>query len=187
MIKIGITGSLASGKSTVAKIISRKYPLFSADTAVKDLYKEKKFIFKIKKIFNIKNKNIKNEIKKIIQTDSSKLRKLELIVHPLVRKKMKTFTTRNKKNKTLVYEIPLLIESSLMRNFDTIWFVCAKKKIRLKRYIQKRKGLKSIFFILDKRQMSVKKKIKHSNKVIYNNGSLKKLKKDVSFLIKDYE
>ena len=35
--------------------------------------------------------------------------------------------------------------------------------------------------------MSVKKKIKHSNKVIYNNGSLKKLKKDVSFLIKDYE
>ena len=74
-----------------------------------------------------------------------------------------------------------------MRNFDTIWFVCAKKKIRLKRYIQKRKGLKSIFFILDKRQMSVKKKIKHSNKVIYNNGSLKKLKKDVSFLIKDYE
>ena len=97
MIKIGITGSLASGKSTVAKIISRKYPLFSADTAVKDLYKEKKFIFKIKKIFNIKNKNIKNEIKKIIQTDSSKLRKLELIVHPLVRKKMKTFTTRNKK------------------------------------------------------------------------------------------
>jgi dephospho-CoA kinase len=187
MIRIGITGSLASGKSTVAQILSKKYPLFSADTAVKDLYKEKKFIFKIKKIFNIKNKNIKNEIKKIIQTDKSKLKKLELLIHPLVRKKMKAFTKRNKKNKILFYEIPLLVESNLMKNFDSIWFVWAKKKNRLKRYIKKRKGLKSIFFILNKRQMSEKNKIKHSDKIIYNNGSLKKLKKNVNFLIKNYE
>ena len=41
MIKIGITGSLASGKSTVAKLISRnKYPIFSADRAVKNIYKK---------------------------------------------------------------------------------------------------------------------------------------------------
>ena len=41
MIKIGITGSLASGKSTVAKLISRnRYPIFSADEVVKALYKK---------------------------------------------------------------------------------------------------------------------------------------------------
>ena len=51
MIKIGITGSLGSGKSTVSKLISeKKYPLFSADKAVKEVYKT--FIFK-KKIKNI--------------------------------------------------------------------------------------------------------------------------------------
>ena len=39
MIKIGITGSLASGKSTVAKMISSgKYPLYNADIAVKKIY-----------------------------------------------------------------------------------------------------------------------------------------------------
>ncbi len=44
MIKIGITGSLASGKSTVAKLISRnKYPVFDADNTVKNLYKKKIF------------------------------------------------------------------------------------------------------------------------------------------------
>ncbi len=42
MIKIGITGSIASGKSLVAKIIAgKKYPLFDADQAVKKIYKNK--------------------------------------------------------------------------------------------------------------------------------------------------
>ena len=65
MIKIGITGSLASGKSTVAKLISRnKYPIFSADRAVKNIYKKRVFINKIKKKFNFKNKNnFKKKIK----------------------------------------------------------------------------------------------------------------------------
>ena len=44
MRKIGITGSLASGKTTASKILSqRKGPLFSADDFVKKLYKKKKF------------------------------------------------------------------------------------------------------------------------------------------------
>ena len=48
MIKIGITGSLASGKTTASKILSNKRgPFFSADKAVKELYKNKNF-----RIFN---------------------------------------------------------------------------------------------------------------------------------------
>ncbi len=44
MIKIGITGSLSSGKSTVAKLMScNKYPLFDADKAVVGLYKKRDF------------------------------------------------------------------------------------------------------------------------------------------------
>ena len=44
MKKIGITGSIASGKSTAGKILSlNKGPLFSADKIVKDLYKKKSF------------------------------------------------------------------------------------------------------------------------------------------------
>ena len=44
MMKIGITGSLASGKTTASKILSfKKGPLFSADAVVKKLYIKKKF------------------------------------------------------------------------------------------------------------------------------------------------
>ena len=56
MMKIGITGSLASGKTTASKILSlKKGPLFSADKVVKELYQNKKFKFLIRKRFNIKN------------------------------------------------------------------------------------------------------------------------------------
>jgi len=63
MIKIGITGSIASGKSSVAKLISkRRYLIFNADKAVATLYKKKYFIKKVKNKFNIKEtKNIKKK------------------------------------------------------------------------------------------------------------------------------
>ena len=54
MIKIGITGSLASGKSTASKILSYKRgPLFSADKAVRDIYNNSQFRSLISKKFNI--------------------------------------------------------------------------------------------------------------------------------------
>ena len=63
MIKIAITGSLASGKSTVAKIISsNKHPLFDADKVVKKIYQTNKFKTNIAKKFRFKNKkNIKKK------------------------------------------------------------------------------------------------------------------------------
>ena len=100
MINIGITGTLSSGKSTVAKLISGgKYPFFSADKSVKNLYSKKLFIKKIKKKFNIKNtKGIKQRIKSIIKNDKKKLKELELIIHPLVRKEMRAFLKKKRKN-----------------------------------------------------------------------------------------
>ena len=55
MIKIGITGSLASGKSTVAKMISSgKYPFYNADTAVKKIYQTNVFQTKVSKKFKLR-------------------------------------------------------------------------------------------------------------------------------------
>ena len=96
MIKIGITGSLASGKSTVAKLISQnKHPIFNADNAVKTLYKKRIFTKKIQKQFHFKNtRNLKNKIKNLIKKDKKILKTLELIIHPLVRREMKIFMKR---------------------------------------------------------------------------------------------
>ena len=91
MIKIGITGSLASGKTTASKIISfRRGPLFSADKVVKELYKNKHFKSLVSRRFRIKNNSqIKKSLKKLVIKNKVDIKKLERIIHPLVRKKMK--------------------------------------------------------------------------------------------------
>ena len=186
MIKIGITGSLASGKSTVAKIISSgKYPLYDADRAVQKIYQTNYFQTKVFKKFKIKSKkNIKNNIKKIILKDERFLKDIEKIIHPIVRKQIINFLKSNKKKKFVIFEIPLLIESKLMKNYDKIILVNSRRDLRLKRYL-KRGNTRKIFNLLNKRQLSPAKKIKFCDYVINNNGSLKLLKKNIKNIMSE--
>ena len=63
-MKIGLTGSLSSGKSTAVKILAkRKYPIFSADEEVKKLYHKKSLILKLSRRLNVNIKN-KQHLKK---------------------------------------------------------------------------------------------------------------------------
>jgi dephospho-CoA kinase len=185
-IIIGITGSIASGKTTVASLMAgKKYPLFSADKAVLNLYKKKDFIKILVKKFKLnQDKKIKEQMKLVLKKNKKNFPKLEAIVHPLVRKEMKIFL--KKKNKLLFLEIPLLIESKLKNYFDRIIFVDAKKKVRLKRYLKKNDD-KKIFSLLDSRQISsVVKKMK-CDYTFNNNYSLAVLKKNVKNFMKNYE
>jgi len=183
MTIIGITGSIASGKSTVAEIIAKKkYPLFNADKIVSNLYKNKKFTTLLLKKFKLPNKKkIKNQIKLIIKENKKKLKTLETIIHPLVRKKMINFLKI--KNKILILEIPLLIENKLTKYFDKIIFVDAKKSTRLKRYL-KRNGERKTFKLLNNRQLPSIFKKKVCNLIINNNYSLTVLKNNVKKIIK---
>tara|TARA_A100001011_G_C14280235_1_gene831254 strand:+ start:1011 stop:1562 length:552 start_codon:yes stop_codon:yes gene_type:complete len=180
MIKIGITGSIASGKSTVAKMISgKKYPIFDADYKVREIYKKKFFIKKLYKAIGAKNKK---DIKNIISINPQKLKIAEKIIHPMVRKELNFFIKKNKKNLFLIFEIPLLIESKLMNKFHKIIFVNSKRNIRKKRFLRRGKSIK-LFNILDRRQDKPAKKIKFSDHVINNNNSLKRLKKNVKLVL----
>ena len=77
----------------------------------------------------------------------------------------------------------MLIESKLMKFFDFIILVVAPRKSRLKRYL-KNGGKKNMFYLLDKNQISAKKKIKFCDYLIVNNKSKNILKKKVNDIIK---
>ena len=188
MIKIGITGSLASGKTTASKILSyRRGPLFSADKAVKELYKNNHFKSLIGRRFKIKNNNqLKKFLKNLILKNKDNIKKLEKIIHPLVRKKMKSFTSQNRNKRLLFYEIPLLIESKLMKNFNVIIFIKAKKKLRLRRF-QLKSANKKLFNLLNKKQLNDAKKIKFCDHVVVNEKNLSFLKRTLSIIMKKYE
>ena len=96
---------------------------------------------------------------------------------------MFSFIKRNRSKNFLFFEIPLLIESNLSKNFDLIVFVRANKKIRLRRYI-KSGGKKKIFEFLDKLQMKDTLKMRFCDYVIVNNKSINVLKNKISNIIK---
>ena len=183
-MKIGITGSISSGKSTVTSILSKnKKLIFSADKIVQKLYLSKKFRKKMSKKFKLKNKNVKTEILKKLLNEEISLKSLGKFIHPFVRKKMKSFYKVNKNKEILFFEIPLLVESNLMDFFDFIILVVSPRKLRLKRYLKKGGGVK-LFNFLDKGQISAKKKIKYCDYLIVNNSSKNVLKKKVNDIIK---
>ena len=92
MKKIGVTGSLASGKTTASKFLSNnKGPLFSADKIVKKLY-TKKTSKNISKQFGIKNNsNIRFFLRKKILTNINYIKKLEKIIHPHKKRNVKIY------------------------------------------------------------------------------------------------
>lgn len=188
MKKIGITGSIASGKSSASKFLSYgKGPLFNADKVVEKLYKKKSFKKIIYKKFGLQNsKKIKSDLRKKILADNNNIKKLEQIIHPLVRREMKVFTKRHNKKRFIFFEIPLLIESKLMKNFDIIFFIKAKKNIRLKRFIFKG-GNKEIFNLLNQKQLKDNKKIKYCDHIIVNDKNLKFLKDKLLSIFEQYE
>ena len=184
MKKIGITGSLSSGKTTASKILSyRKGPLFSADNEVKKIYKKNNLKKIISKKLNLKNyKNLKTVLRNKITNGDLNIKKVESIIHPIIRKEMNDFLKKNKKKRTLFFEIPLLIESKLMKKFDLIIFIKARKSIRLKRFKLKG-GSQKLFNILDKKQLNDTKKIKYCDHIVVNENNLKILKKNLSNII----
>ena len=188
MIKIGVTGSVASGKTTASKIISsRKGPLFSADKAVKKLYTRNNFRKLIARKLDLKlNKNFKNEVKNRILKKKKILKKLEKIIHPLVRREMFVFLRKNKNKKFLFFEIPLLIESKLTKYFDVIIFIKSKNNLRLKRYMLKGGSIK-LFSLLNKHQLKDTRKMKSCDHIVVNNKSLSILKRKLLNIIKLYE
>ena len=185
-IIIGITGSIASGKTTVAKIMSgKKHPLFSADKVVSKIYKKKTVIRRLIKELKLdSSKPIKRQLKIIVKENEKIMRKIELIIHPLVRNEMKLFLKRKKK--ILICEIPLLIESNLIHFFDKLVFVGAKINLRKKRYLKVNKD-KKIFNLLNKRQIKESKKRKICDHVINNNQNLLTLKRNAKKIISMYE
>ena len=113
------------------------------------------------------------------------IKKLEKIIHPLVRLEMKNFLKKHKNKRVIFFEIPLLIESKLMNKFDVIIFIKANKSIRFKRFKSKG-GNKKLFKILDKQQLNDKIKMKYCDHVVVNEKKINILKKKLSDIIKNY-
>ncbi|MDC3054758.1 dephospho-CoA kinase [Candidatus Pelagibacter sp.] len=186
MIRLGIIGSIGSGKTFIGKLF--KAPIFNADKEVNDLYRYNRECFnKLKKklpkfvnSFPIK----KNDLSKAIIEDKKNLKKISSIVHPLVRKRMKKFLNKNKNSKILVLDVPLLVENKLYNKNDILIFVKSNKKKILKRLKERPNYNKDVLKKLVENQVILSKKKRLANYIVDNNFSPKIMKKKIKTLKK---
>ena len=184
MIRIGVIGGIGSGKSFISKLF--KSPVFSADREVEFLYKNnlecyrklKKKLPRFVKSFPI----LKSQLIKAINEDKKNLKRISSVVHPLVRKKLKSFLNKNKKNKIIVLDIPLLIENKLYNKKDILIFVKSNQNKVINRLRKRKNYNKQILLNLKKNQANLLKKRKLANYIVDNNFSPNIMKKKISSL-----
>ena len=184
MIRIGIIGDIGSGKSYVAKQFG--FPVFDADNEVNKIYKKNKKCFKkLKKtfpnhIFSFPIK--KKELLRAVAENKNNVKKINKIVHPEVRLKMKKFLKKNKKKPVVVLDIPLLLEGKINKKRDILLFVEAKKKDINKRLKKRHNFNSKIIKKLKKLQLPLEIKKKKSNFIIKNNFRSSSIKKSIRIL-----
>lgn len=187
---IGLTGGIASGKSTVARMIRRKgIPVICADDlARRAVRRGRPALKKIARIFGpgviTRNGELNRPLLgKIVFASSVKRKKLNQIMHPLVVKEMQKAISKNKKKKLIVLDVPLLFEEKLDRLCDKTVVIYAPATLQKKR-LKKRNRLsdREIRNRL-KSQMPIEKKKKLADYVIDNSGAMAQTSKQVNKLI----
>ena len=184
MIRVAIIGGIGSGKSFISKLFG--YPVFNADNEVKYIYKSDKLCFnKLKKKLPnfIKNFPIKKkELALAISSNKKNLKLISSIVHPLVRKRMKKFIIKHKKQKMIVLDIPLLIENKLNKKKDTLIFIQSKNSNVLARLKKRPNFNEKLIRSLKENQVMLSRKRKLAKYVINNNFSINIMKKRVKLV-----
>jgi dephospho-CoA kinase len=187
MIRIGILGSIGSGKSYIAKNFG--YPVFNADLVVNKLYKENKKIFK--KLSRILPSYIKSfpvskyELAEAILSNKFNLNKIVKVVHLEVRKKMNIFLRKNKNKRIVILDIPLLLENKINNKKDILVFVESKKLDILKRLKKRNSFNKKLYRIFKDIQLPLSYKKKKSKFIIKNDFTNKSVKRSIKKILNE--
>ncbi|EHL73116.1 MULTISPECIES: dephospho-CoA kinase [Bacillus] len=189
---IGLTGGIASGKSTVSSLLKEKgFTVIDADVAARIVVQPgeeayKKIVETFGKDILLENGEINRpKLGDLVFRDEQKRLQLNAIVHPAVRKQMlleKEQAIRNGKQ-TIFLDIPLLFESGLTWMVDKTIVVYVDENIQLQR-LMKRNGLdKEAAEIRISAQMPLEEKASKADAVINNNGTITETKKQLEHII----
>lgn len=194
---IGLTGGIASGKSTVSNILRKKgYKIIDADIIAREIvevgepaYKEIVKFFS-KSILN-KDKTINREkLGNIVFSDKNLLTKLNNITHPYIYKSIKNYIKRYCSNNILFLDIALLFEEfdkikEYNILFNEIWLVYVDKETQIKRLIKRNNHTKEEAKRRIETQMPMKEKLIKSTRIIDNREDILTLEKNIEELLKE--
>jgi dephospho-CoA kinase len=167
---IGLTGGIASGKSLVSRFFEKEnVVVLDADKIYKNLLKRNKIMYnEIKNAFSLTELDLKT-LSEIVFSNEEKLKILNSIAHPYVKKVMIERIQRLKKTeKLIVLDIPLLFEAKMENLCDKIICVYAEEKVQLERLLKRNAlSLDSALKRINS-QMPLKEKCRLSDYIIDN-------------------
>ncbi|SRR5699024_9801858 len=191
---IGLTGGIASGKSTASDYIrSLGYEVLDADVyARKVTEKDSAGYYKIIEAFGTgildENKEInRRELGEIIFNDPEERKKLNGISHPEIRRMMNADQEKLLKHNHVFLDIPLLFENGLDKNCDITITVYVTKENQMERLMERNGLTEKEAASRVNSQMSLDEKKKLSSQVFDNNGDKKELYNQIDEFVKILE
>lgn len=182
MIKVALVGNIASGKSATEKILNNfGYKVLDTDKVCHNLLDELGEITEDFKGFDVfENEKISREkLGKLVFGNPNLKEKLENILYPHLKIKIKEFFTQNKNEDLVFVAIPLLFEAGMEDLFDKIFFVYCKDEIRLERLIKRNGYTKEYAKVRMDSQIPQDKKVLKSDYIIYNESTLDDLENNI--------
>lgn len=187
-LTVGLTGGIASGKSTVSSLLIEKgYTVIDADIEARlAVEKGEEAYQEIVRHFGervlLKDGSIdRAELGSIIFHDEKERKALNSIVHPAVRKRMtaKKEQAISRNEQLIILDIPLLFESKLQYMCDKTLLVYADEDIQLQRLMQRNQLSEKEAMARIRSQMPLREKKALADAVIDNNGRIEETEKQL--------
>lgn len=181
-MKIGITGTIASGKTSVSILFRRMgFCVFNADQYAKMTTHASNPCFT--QLITILSEDVlddngdidRQKMADMIFHDEDKRKQVNAIVHPYVIEGMNRFFENHKDQKIIFAEIPLLFEANMKEYFDKILVISCSKDIAIKRMKEDRNYSEEQALARYSSQLDPEYQMQNADDVIMNDGDLKEL------------
>ena len=195
VLRVGLTGGIASGKSMVGAYLSQLgVPTIDSDDVTHDLLRNDiELKAEIRKtfgdgVFASDGSVDRKKLGVVVFADEVRRKQLEALVHPRVRQKTDAFFKAHENDKLAVNIVPLLFEANLAGHYDSVWLVKATKKQQVKRLRETRGMTRKEAEARLSSQMPLRQKLSLLKKlpswaIINNSGTADEARQQVSRLL----
>jgi len=174
---IGLTGGIASGKSSVSNILRKMgVPIFDADKIAREVSEESAVIEEVALLFGPEviapdGKINRSALKELVFSDGEKLAALNKLIHPRVIARFEEIRNKIPAGARVVFDIPLLFESGLEFLCDKILVVDVEEGVQIERLLARDHISPVLAREIIAAQLPLSEKKKRADFVIENNGN----------------
>ncbi|UKS55311.1 dephospho-CoA kinase [Exiguobacterium acetylicum] len=193
-MRIGLTGSIATGKSTVSSYLKQKgIAVIDADIVAREVVEPGGRAYDaVKQAFPEafeQGRLVRPKLGQIIFQDSEKRQQLNQLMHPSIRQQMldEADAYERSGNSLVVFDIPLLLEGDWRSLFDRVVVVYCPEDMQLRRLMQRNDLSEAEAYARIHAQLGIEQKKELADDVFFNDGSLDSLYQQIDEWLARYD